>query len=68
LDKADVFIDDVGTKGKEIAPAIRRFVYEFATPVDRLLVRMVYAGITASGNKLILAVSCLYIVGTEVSK
>lgn len=72
---ADVFIDDVGAKGpfsdynnEEITPGIRRFVYEFATTVDRILVRMIYAGITASGKKLILAVPRLHIVGTEVSK
>jgi hypothetical protein len=72
---ANIFIDDVGAMGPfddynnvEISPGIRRFVYEFATMVDRILVCMIYAGIMASGNKLILAVPCLHIVGTEVSK
>jgi hypothetical protein len=70
-----VFIDDVGIMGPfddynnvEISPGIRRFVYEFTTMVDHILVHMIYAGIMASGNKLILAVPCLHIVGTEVSK
>jgi hypothetical protein len=74
-DNGDVFINDVGAKGpfsdynnKEMTPGIRRFVYEFATTVDRILVRMIYAGITVSGNKLILTVPRLHIVGTEVSK
>jgi hypothetical protein len=72
---ANIFIDDVGAMGPfnnynnvEISPGIRWFIYEFATMVDRILVRMIYAGITASGNKLILAVPCLHIVGTKVSK
>ena len=72
---ADVFIDDVGAKGPRtdynnelIAPGIRKFVYEYATTVDRILVRMIHAGITASGKKLILAVPRLHIVGTEVSR
>jgi hypothetical protein len=74
-DHGNVFIDDVGAKGpfsdynnEELTPGIRRFVYEFATTVDRILVRMIYAGITASGNKLILAVPRLHIMGTEVLK
>jgi hypothetical protein len=42
-------------------------MYEFATTIDHILVRMIYAGITASVNKLVLAVPHLHIVGTEVS-
>ena len=74
-ENADVFIDDVGAKGpfsdyndEEIAPGIWRFIYEFATTVDRILVHMIHAGITTSGKKLVLAVPHLHIVSTEVSK
>jgi hypothetical protein len=44
-DHWNVFIDDVGAKGpfsdydnKELAPEIQRFIYEFATTVDHILV------------------------------
>ena len=70
-----VFVDDVGLKGptttygnKEVAPGIRRFVYEYATTFDRFLARFIEAGITASGKKLVLATPRLHIVGTIVSK
>ena len=43
-------------------------MYEFATTIDRILVQMICAGIMALGNKLILAIPQLHIVGTEVSK
>lgn len=69
-----VFIDDVGIRGptttynnEEIAPGIRRFVYEYATTFDRFFARFIKAGITASGKKLILATPKLNIVGTIVS-
>jgi len=70
-----VFVDDVGLKGptttygdEEVAPGIRRFVYEYATILDRFLTRFIAAGITASGKKLVLATPRLHIVGTIVSK
>jgi len=70
-----VFIDDVGLKGpkstyggEEVAPGIRRFVFEYATIFDRFLTCFIKAGITASGTKLVLATPCLHIVGTIVSK
>ncbi|RDB15415.1 hypothetical protein Hypma_004284, partial [Hypsizygus marmoreus] len=68
------FMDDVGVKGptstynnEEIAPGIRRFVYEYATTLDRFFVRFITAGITASGKKLVLATPRLHIVGSIVS-
>ena len=71
----NVFVDDVGLKGptstydnSEIAPGIRRFVYEYAEVLDRFLMRFIQAGITASGNKMVLATPRLHIVGTIVSK
>ena len=71
----DVFVDDVGLKGptytyneEEIAPGIRRYVYEYATTLDRFLTHFIEAGVTASGKKLVLATPRLHIVGTIVSK
>jgi hypothetical protein len=70
-----VFIDDVTFMGgtstyneEEVAPDIRKFVYEYATVVDRILVRFITAGITASGWKTILATPRLGVVGTIVSR
>ena len=71
----NVFVDDVGLKGpmttyndNEIVPGIRRYVYEYATTLDRFLMHFIQAGITASGKKLVLATPRLHIVGTIVSK
>lgn len=73
---ADPFVDDTGIKGPESNynnepipsnPSIRRFVYEYATTLDRILARFIAAGITASGVKTILATSKLIIVGMQVS-
>jgi len=71
----DVFVDNVGLKDPtstyndiEVAPGIRRFVYEYATTFDRFLMCFIQANITASGKKLVLATPCLHIVGTIVSK
>ena len=57
-----VFVDDVGLKGPtstyqdgEVAPGIRRFVYEYASTLDRFFARFIEAGITAPGKKLVLA-------------
>ena len=70
-----VFVDDVGLKGptstyedEEVTSGIRRFVFEYATTLDRFLARFIEAGITASGKKLVLATPRLHIVGTIVSK
>ncbi|KAJ3474287.1 hypothetical protein NLI96_g12542 [Meripilus lineatus] len=72
---SDAFIDDVGVKGptsdydgEEVAPGLRRFVYEYATTLNRILLRFETAGITASGTKFVLATPKLTIVGTIVSK
>lgn len=74
---ADVYIDDVGIKGPSSNygdetisgnPNIRRFVFEFATTLNRILLRFETAGITASGSKFILATPKLLIVGTVVSR
>lgn len=69
------FVDNVGImgpkswyNGEEVAPGIRRTIYEYATILDRFLARFIEAGITASGNKLILATPMLNIIGTVVSK
>ncbi len=56
----DPFVDDAGIKGPPSTyndepikgnPAIRRFVYEYATTLDHILARFIAAGITASGLK-----------------
>ena len=74
-ENGNVFVDDVGLKGPtstygeaEIVPGIRRYVYEYATILDRFLTRFIQAGVTASGKKLVLATPHLHIVGTIVSK
>ena len=71
----DIFVDDVGLKGptstyneEEIAPRIRRYVYEYATTLDRFLTCFIEAGVTTSRKKLVLATLCLHIIGTIVSK
>jgi len=70
-----VFVDDVGLKGptstyndEEVAPGIRRFIFEYATILDCFLAHFIEVGITASGKKFILATPRLHIVGTIVSK
>ncbi|GLB39425.1 putative transposition, RNA-mediated [Lyophyllum shimeji] len=68
--RGNVFIDDIGIMGpddwygmQEVAPGIRKALYQYATTLDRFLVRF----ITASGKKLVLATPQLNIVGTVVS-
>jgi len=70
-----MFVDDVGLKGPtttyedtEIAPGIRHFVYEYATTFNHFLAHFIEAGITTSGNKLVLTMPRLHIVGTIISK
>lgn len=72
-DHGNIFIDDCGLMGpkttydnEEIAPGIRRFVYEYATTLHRFLTRFIVAGITASGWKFVLATPKLEIVGSVV--
>ncbi|THH14737.1 hypothetical protein EUX98_g9572, partial [Antrodiella citrinella] len=71
------FVDDVGIKGPEDDygdapidgnPDIRRFVFEYLTLFDRILLRLGTAGFTASGTKLIPATPKLDIVGSTVSR
>ncbi|PCH42738.1 hypothetical protein WOLCODRAFT_40954, partial [Wolfiporia cocos MD-104 SS10] len=69
-------VDDIGVKGPVTDYGgetivgntnIRRFVYEFACTVDKLLARFVESGITASGSKLIVATPKLKIISSIVS-
>ena len=71
------FVDDLCIKGPRTRynnetipgnPGIRRFVYEFCTSFDRILARLIIAGFTASGPKLILATPRVTIVGSSVSE
>ncbi|RDB30714.1 hypothetical protein Hypma_006005 [Hypsizygus marmoreus] len=69
----DVFIDDVGIKGptstydnEDIIPGIRRFLYKYATVLDRFFVHFIAARITAFRKKLVLATPRLHIVSTIV--
>ena len=74
---ADAFIDDVGIKGGDDNyddaalpdnPRIRIFVYDYAVTLDRVFLRFIVAGVTASGLKLVLATPRLKIVGSIVSR
>ena len=72
---SDAFIDDITVKGprseynhKELAPGIRRFVYEYLMTLDRILMRFITVGITVSGWKFVLATLKLGIIGTTVLK
>ncbi|KAK4699351.1 hypothetical protein P7C70_g6909, partial [Phenoliferia sp. Uapishka_3] len=73
---AGVFVDDVGIKGPESTydnekiegnPGIRRFIWEYAITLERILFRFEEAGITGSGQKAAAIVPALNIVGTVVS-
>lgn len=73
---ANNFLDDIGIKGPKSRyndepipenPNIRKFIYEYATTLDRVLLHLISAGITASGLKTTLAALSLKIVGTVVS-
>lgn len=73
---ANPFIDDLCVKGPRTVynnetiegnPNIRRFVYEYATSLDRVFARLIIAGFTASGPKLILATPRVTVVGSTVS-
>lgn len=76
-DVCQPFIDDIGIRGpasdyddERLAdnPNIRRWVFEHAVNVERILFRLEEAGLTASGPKLVLAAPEVTIVGTTVSK
>ena len=49
-------------------PQIRRWVWEHAVTLERILFRLEEAGLTASGTKLVVIVPKLTIIGTVVSK
>ena len=74
---ADAFLDDCGIKGGDddygdaLMPGsseIRHFVYEYCTTLDRVFLRFITAGVTASGWKLIVATPSVDIVGSHVSR
>jgi hypothetical protein len=74
LEYGDGFVDDVTVYGpssryddEEVAPEIRRFVYEYVNTLTHFLIRFKAAGITASGRKLILATPMLEVIGSVVS-
>jgi hypothetical protein len=76
-DHAGVFIDDGGIKGpvsdydNEVLPwhpGVRRFVWEYATTLERVLFRIEEAGLTVSATKLAACVPALEIVGHVVCK
>jgi hypothetical protein len=74
---ANVFIDDLGIKGPQTRyeradgtyetvpghPNIRRFVWEHALDVHRILHRLGHAGVTVSGKKIQLARAEMVMVG-----
>lgn len=71
-----IFLDDNPIKGPhsdyggETMPdsTVRRFVWEYAVALERILYRLEEAGLTAAGSKLILATSELKCLGTVVTK
>ncbi|GAA5958908.1 hypothetical protein JCM10213_008536 [Rhodosporidiobolus nylandii] len=71
------FVDDIGGKGSKTDyggetlkenPGIRRWCFEHAVKLERILFRLEEAGLTASGAKLVVATPRLTILGTIVSK
>ncbi|KAK4706028.1 hypothetical protein P7C70_g168, partial [Phenoliferia sp. Uapishka_3] len=73
---AGVFVDDVGIKGPATTynneviktnPSIRRFIWEYAVTLERILFRIEEAGLTISGPKAAVVVPALNIVGTVCS-
>lgn len=76
-DVCQPFIDNIGIQGPSSNynderlsdnPGIRRWVWEHAVVVERILFRLEEARLTASGPKLILALPKLTIIGTTVSQ
>ncbi|MBW0546178.1 hypothetical protein O181_085893 [Austropuccinia psidii MF-1] len=71
-----IFIDDGGIKGPRSTyknetlkenPLIRRFVWEYAVTLERILCRIEEAGLTISGSKFACCVPALDILGHVVS-
>ncbi|PLW57900.1 hypothetical protein PCANC_01042 [Puccinia coronata f. sp. avenae] len=76
-DHAGIFIDDGGIKGpvsdynNESLPwhsGIRRFIWEYAETLERVLFRIEESGLTVSASKLAACVPALEIVGHVVCK
>jgi hypothetical protein len=74
---AEVFIDDVGVKGPksdynnipiEGNAQIRKWVWEHAVTLKRILFRFEESGLTASGKKLVVIAPALELVGTIINK
>ncbi len=74
---ADVFLDDCGMKGPRTDyddepipdnPRIRRFVYEYAGTLDRVLLTCITAGATVSGYKFLPAVPRVGLIGSEADR
>jgi len=74
---AGIFIDDGGIKGPEFDykgeilqsnPGIRRFIWEYALTLERILFRIEEAGLNISGKKFACCVPALEIVGHVVCK
>ena len=72
-----IFIDDGGIKGPvsdynqetlEENPGIRRFIWEYAITLERILFRIEEAGLTISGKKFACCVPALDLVGHVVCK
>jgi hypothetical protein len=71
-----IFIDDAGIKGPKADyggavlpenPGIRRFIWEYAVALERVLYRIEFAGLTVSGKKFAVCVPALDVLGHEVS-
>ena len=72
-----IFIDDGGIKGPESDyngetlqdnPGIRKFIWEYAITLERILFRIEEAGLTISGKKFACCVPALDLVGHVVCK
>jgi hypothetical protein len=73
----NIFIDDNGIKGPRNAhneevieenPAIRRWVWEYAVTLERILFHLEVSGLAVSGPKFAVIVPSLEILGMVVSK
>jgi hypothetical protein len=73
---ADCFLDDIPIKGPrsdydgetlEDNPQIRRFIWEYAVILERILFRLEESGLTASGKKLVAFATELDVLGSTVS-
>lgn len=67
---ASPYVDDIAVKGpktmyneEEVMPGIRRYVYQHIRNIDRTLYNLELAGLTASGDKLMLCQPAVKVVG-----